>query len=411
MRVLISTWGMRSHVFHLVPLAWALRAAGHEVLVAGHASMLPFVAEAGLPAVAVGTDLDFAEVFGGRVGRVSDPLPDEPVLDAPVVDEPVVDEPVVDEPVGDEPVRAEISPDGGVVRFADAVLADLVHCGRQFGAQLLVFDPYNLAGPIASAALGIPGVRYLWGPDSTTELTVSYRDIVAPRADRFGVAQVDMHGALTLDPCPAQLQVPLSGPVQPIRYVPFNGAAVMPQWLREPPARPRVCVTWGSMMAGLRLRQRHEVARIVAALGDLDCEVVITVPSALHEHLRDRPPNARLADGPLALHLLLPTCAAIVHQGGAGTMMTALAHGVPQLALPNVSDQHFNARRLAASGAGTKLEQGEGTDAAVREHVWDLLSRASWRDNAARLREQVQAMPTPADVVGVLTKLAAGGSP
>ena len=34
MRVLITSAPMHGHLFPLVPLAWALRAAGHEVLVA-----------------------------------------------------------------------------------------------------------------------------------------------------------------------------------------------------------------------------------------------------------------------------------------------------------------------------------------------------------------------------------------
>ena len=67
------------------------------------------------------------------------------------------------------------------------------------------------------------------------------------------------------------------------------------------------------------------------------------------------PARVRLVDGPLALRLVLPTCAALVQQGGAGTTMTALGLGVPQLILPQVSDQHFNGERLALTGAGTWL--------------------------------------------------------
>ncbi|MEA2207331.1 MAG: hypothetical protein QOE77_4107, partial [Blastocatellia bacterium] len=54
MRVLVSSWGWRSHFYPLVPLAWALRSAGHEVLVASQPSMTDTIVGAGLPAVALG---------------------------------------------------------------------------------------------------------------------------------------------------------------------------------------------------------------------------------------------------------------------------------------------------------------------------------------------------------------------
>ncbi|MEU3908904.1 hypothetical protein AB0F20_34740, partial [Streptomyces goshikiensis] len=34
MRILFTTWAAPSHLFPLVPLAWAARVAGHEVLLA-----------------------------------------------------------------------------------------------------------------------------------------------------------------------------------------------------------------------------------------------------------------------------------------------------------------------------------------------------------------------------------------
>ena len=51
MRVLVTSWGWRSHFYPLVPLAWALRSAGHEVLVASQPSMTEDIVGAGLPAV------------------------------------------------------------------------------------------------------------------------------------------------------------------------------------------------------------------------------------------------------------------------------------------------------------------------------------------------------------------------
>ena len=66
----MSTWGWRSHFYCLAPLGWALQAAGHEVRVASQPSMAPTITAAGLAAVPLGADLDFAEAFAEQIGEV-----------------------------------------------------------------------------------------------------------------------------------------------------------------------------------------------------------------------------------------------------------------------------------------------------------------------------------------------------
>jgi UDP:flavonoid glycosyltransferase YjiC (YdhE family) len=371
MRILMSTWGWRSHFYCLVPLGWALRAAGHEVLVASHPSMTPAISEAGLTAVPLGADLGFAEAFAGQIGKV-----------------------------GQDGVEPVIAPDGGVVHLAEAMLDELVAFGRSYRPDLVVWEPFNLAAAVAAAALDVPGVQALWGPDSSGTLHLDREAVLGPLANRFGLAaeDVSLTGTLQLDPAPSPMQVPLPGPSQPIRFVPYNGPAIEPAWLREPPARQRVCVTGGTMMAGVGLAERMQLPRIIRAVAELDVEVVAVV--AQPSTLGALPDNVRVADAPLALHLLLPSCAALVQQGGAGSTMTALACGVPQLILPQVSDQHFNAERLALTGAGTWLDDPD----LVRETVAALLGDGPWRTAATLMRQRIHEMPAPADVIDLLPR-------
>jgi len=62
MRVLFTTWAWPSHYQPLVPLAWALRAAGHEVRMTSQPSLMSTMLASGLPATAVGTDIDLASI-------------------------------------------------------------------------------------------------------------------------------------------------------------------------------------------------------------------------------------------------------------------------------------------------------------------------------------------------------------
>ncbi|MEV4815271.1 nucleotide disphospho-sugar-binding domain-containing protein [Micromonospora tulbaghiae] len=385
----MSTWGWRSHFYSLVPLGWALQAAGHEVRVASHPSMAATISAAGLAAVPLGADVDFAEAFAGRIGAVA-PLAGSAPAGA---------------------VEPAITADGGVVRFADAVLDDLVAFGRSWRPDLVLWEPFNLAAPVAAAALGVPGVLNLWGPDSSTTLRLDPDEVIGPLAARFGLsaADVPLDGVLTLDPVPPPMQVPMRRPGRPVRFVPYNGPAVVPDWLRRPADRPRVCVTAGTMMAGAGLHDRLDLGGVIRAVTGLDVEVVVVVEPRQHEGLGRLPARVRLADGPLAVRLVLPTCAALVQQGGAGTTMTALAYGVPQLVLPQVSDQHFNAGRLAATGAGAWLAGERATATAVRDLVGELVGDGPRRRAAALMRDRVHAMPSPAELVPTLAALARGG--
>ena len=56
MRVLFVSLSEKSHVYLMVPLAWALSAAGHDVRVASYPLAVETITRAGLTAVPVGTD-------------------------------------------------------------------------------------------------------------------------------------------------------------------------------------------------------------------------------------------------------------------------------------------------------------------------------------------------------------------
>src|SRR5262245_47355088 len=75
MRVLFTTFAWPSHYFPMVPLAWALRAAGHDVRMTSQPELLPTMRDSGLLATAVGRDLDVANPR--RESPAPDPAPAE----------------------------------------------------------------------------------------------------------------------------------------------------------------------------------------------------------------------------------------------------------------------------------------------------------------------------------------------
>jgi UDP:flavonoid glycosyltransferase YjiC (YdhE family) len=105
---------------------------------------------------------------------------------------------------------------------------------------------------------------------------------------------------------------------------------------------------------------------------------------------------------------VLPVCRAVVSHAGAGTMLGALCHGLPQLCLPQGTDQPFNTAALLPTGAALALQPEEITADAVAAALGRLLEDPSFGAAANRLRTEIERMPS-ADVVlaAVLARLAA----
>ncbi|MEV0642472.1 nucleotide disphospho-sugar-binding domain-containing protein [Streptomyces sp. NPDC050619] len=89
---------------------------------------------------------------------------------------------------------------------------------------------------------------------------------------------------------------------------------------------------------------------------------------------------------------LLNACDAVVHHGGAGSMMTAADAGIPQLIVPQGADNFTNAAAAEAQGFALRAE-----DDAVNGELLDaLLNDKGLREAALATRDEIAALPSPA---------------
>ncbi|UVS77003.1 glycosyltransferase [Actinokineospora sp. UTMC 2448] len=102
---------------------------------------------------------------------------------------------------------------------------------------------------------------------------------------------------------------------------------------------------------------------------------------------------------------LLPHATLAVHHGGSGTMMSALAAGVPQLLLPQGADQFANADALHTAGVGVRLLPQDASTDAIADHAAKLLSDPAYRDSARGVAEEIASMPSPDEVARRLPEL------
>jgi UDP:flavonoid glycosyltransferase YjiC (YdhE family) len=412
MRVLFATWAWPSHYFPMVPLAWALRAAGHDVRMASQPELLPTMCASGLPAVVVGRDVDVAGLHRQAVAHLRTQKP-SPAQAAPG-----------GEPVPDRTIFAALGRSMRAVRpagadrdlslfgaVAGAMVDDLVAFVRGWRPDLVVFDPLTYAAPLAARLAGVPAVRLLFGPDVTYFGADAETRRLRPLLDRYRLGTLDLLGVATVDPCPPSLQYsPAAVPCTrlPMRYVPCSGLSHVPDWACRPAAQPRICLTWGTSTARLVGDDAfippalvHACARAARQRG---ADLMVAITAAQRGLLGEVPDGVTVAES-VPLEALLPHCDALVHQGGAGTTLTGLLSGLPQVVVTHLPDQAANAAMLVRAGAGLALTADSATEAAAYAAVRTVLDEPGHRMAATALGEEIKRMPAPAQTVAALCAL------
>jgi UDP:flavonoid glycosyltransferase YjiC (YdhE family) len=98
------------------------------------------------------------------------------------------------------------------------------------------------------------------------------------------------------------------------------------------------------------------------------------------------PANARLVDW-VSYAATMPRCDAVICHAGHGTVVRALACGVPVVACPHAGDMAENAARVRWAGAGVSLPRRFQTPRGVRLALRRLLGDPAYARRAAELRD------------------------
>ncbi|MEU4532817.1 activator-dependent family glycosyltransferase [Micromonospora ureilytica] len=422
MRVLFTPFPAATHVNVQAPLAWALRSQGHEVRVASQPDVLDQIMDAGLTAVPIGEVLDLQTTMNPDYGDQVDEIQDDAWLDVLDITE-------------TRPERLTYDYVHGVLTawtafvyqntVPDQVIDDMVAFARDWRPDLVIWDTMYYAGAVAAQVTGAAHARLMFGLDLVGLMRQQYHLGFAglppqlredPLAEWLG-RTLERHGSTfseqvavgqwTIDPVPSTMRLPVDLHYQPMRFVPYNGRGVVPDWLREPPRKRRVCLTLGVSFREVAGGDRASIGELLEAVAGLDVEVVATLNADQLKELPQVPENVRVVDF-VPMDALLPTCSAIVHHGGSGTSQTALLHGVPQVMVPTKMWCNVpKAERVEQAGAGLWCEPENLTAARLREMLLRVLDEPSFAAGAARVRDEMLATPSPGDLVPQLEKLTA----
>jgi MGT family glycosyltransferase len=145
---------------------------------------------------------------------------------------------------------------------------------------------------------------------------------------------------------------------------------------------------------------------VLEGLRELPIHIVTTVGRDLDPaQLGPQPRHVRI-ERYLPQAEILPRCRAVVSHAGSGSVLGALAHGLPSVLLPMGADQPQNAARCDELGVARVLDASRATPQTVRDAVADVLADPSCRMAAERIADEIAALPGPERTVALLEHLA-----
>ena len=392
MRVLLSTQPAYGHFHPMLPLATALGEAGHEVHFAAGRRFCDVVRSSGFEAHAAG--LDWLE--SDKSGMPPELRPRSGCT--------------IEEYFTQQFVSATATP------FAREAIA----LSESWRPDVIVRERTEFGGAIAADHLGIPaaavqvGSPSLFTPAQLRSIEPAYnlaRGEVGLAPDEGLTA---LQAEVVFSAAPPELhdpEIPL-----PPNFIALRPTALdrsvggrLPGWAEElGHNRPLIYATLGTVFNN-PLYELPFFPAVSAGLAGEPVEVVMTVgPNVDPASLGPQPANVHVA-AYLPQSLLFPHCAAIICHAGFGTLVAAIQHAVPIVAVPFGADQHINARSVDRLGIGVVVEPDDLTPHTAADAVRSVLEEPFARDNIAALRDAAMKLPPVEHAVATLCDLEGSG--
>lgn len=381
MRVLFISVPAAGHVFTLVPLAWAFRSVGHDVLVA-LAERPDWAANAGLPVVDVAPGYD-------AVSIARQVFEDDPAFENTWY-----------QSVGPD---RDISPRAPMFAgFNRPLVSGTMELADRWRPDLVVYEQTTTVGPMAAAKLGVPAVQRNLGPFTTGRTHQLTAGLLSDLCGEHGIPAIP-RAAMILERMPPSMLS--AGPEG--RFMgghSYDGGGVLGEPWRQRPDRPRVVLSLGGGFSA-RFFGLGTLPPVIEAAAKVDADFVLALGSADTESLGTLPPNVRPADGWIPFGEVFRRSSAVVHHGGANTVMTAVEAGIPQLIALDPQDVTSEAigQDVTDRGIGLVSPADEITTATLER----LLDDETLRTATAEVHTEVAALPSPAAVAGELADLVA----
>lgn len=255
MRIVFATLPVKAHLNAVVPLAWALQSAGHEVVLTGdwgpERDATRHIGAAGLNAVPLGGEGDVSPVRPGAHNQ-SDFLALDP------------DEQDEDRWHGfREALRfmyTEVYAPGSELGGQCDLLRNLVAFTGSWQPDLVLWDMLMFPAPVAARLCGAAQARIVWGMDTVAmararllaemraaggaggDVADPWADWLRPLLEPYGLDfnEETLLGDWSIDLCRPH-PYRSHGKTVPIRRIPFGGSAALSPGFRKSRGDPEPC--------------------------------------------------------------------------------------------------------------------------------------------------------------------------
>lgn len=364
-RFLFTFAGGSGHFEPLVPIARAAEVVGHTIAFAGQPAMLPAIEAAGFTA------------FAAEGTTLMDTPERLPLLKLDLDRE-------------DRDLR-----EGFARRLARIRYTVVLALCATWQPDLLVCDELDFGAMMAAERLGLPYASVLViAAGSFVRREVVGEPLEGLRAE-VGLPPdphlTMLNRYLILSPFPPSYRDPAfplpatAHSIRPLSLV-TGSNVTRPLWL-IPNDKPTVYFTLGTVF---NLESGDLFERVLAGLRDLPIKVIATVGREIDPaEFGPQPANIRIVRY-IPQAAVLPHCAVVVSHGGSGSVIGALAYGLPMVLLPMGADQPYNAARCAQLGVAQVLDAVEATPESVgtaTTRCWPTLA-IGWRPNASGMRSR-----------------------
>lgn len=397
-RFLFTTTPFYGHLHPLVPLARALKEAGHEVAFAAGATLEQVVKAAGFTFFPAGIDREQDPEFQQLMAQLRT-MPPGPESELTIFTQ----------------VFWGVNP--------RLMVPDLVKICRTWKPDMLIRESAEAGAAIAAQHLGLPyadiepgawlkcisifeegaaehldPIRQNWGltPDPTLESLHGYL-MVAYSPPTFADVDIGIPGAY-----------PITTEFFRPQFFDQAGDAVLPEWVSSmPEQQPTIYVTLGTEANNMPGIYPRVLQTIIAGLRDKAVNLIVTLGRDKDPaDFGSQPPNVHI-ERYIPQSLLLPHCDLIVMHGGSNSLLQAFDAGLPMVVIPLIADQFFNAAAVKSLQLGQVIDLVQLTPEEVWSAVWEVLQDPAYRRNVAGMQCEMHALPDLTQAVARVEQIVA----
>jgi UDP:flavonoid glycosyltransferase YjiC (YdhE family) len=381
MRFLFTSNPLVGHWSPMLPLARAAQVAGHDVVIATGSDAVPELERRGFPAWSVGPV--WRTVWDG-------------LLSSP---------PIEHQTAEDEELAGFLALWSGPAR---ARAHGLVELTRAWPPDIVVREFYEFAGLYVRATCHVTHGLGVHDPDLIQLSNRALDDLRSTLGDPASLEPIEE--TLYVDPIPPALQPPDCRPFTEFISMRTRSGEVrtretLPTSVLALPPDRTVYLTFGTIF-----NPPEVFAMPLRALSQLPINVVATCGSENDPAALEPLPANIVVEQYISQALLLPRCSAVVCHGGAGTVIGALAQGLPMVCLPQGADQFNNSAQVSRVGAGITLTPDQASAESIKDAVQRVLNEPQYRAAARSLRNEISHMRDPAAVVQHIATAATDGA-